>query len=37
MPHPGTYWYDSHVGTQLDRGLYGALVIENPTYCLMTA
>lgn len=25
---PGTYWYHTHVGYQLDRGLYGALIIE---------
>lgn len=29
-PDPGTYWYHSHVGTQRDRGLYGALIIEDP-------
>lgn len=29
-PHPGTYWFHPHVGTQLDRGLYGALIIEDP-------
>lgn len=30
IPHPGTYWYHSHVGTQLDRGLYGPLIVEDP-------
>ncbi len=25
---PGTYWYHTHYGYQLDRGLYGALVVE---------
>lgn len=30
-PHPGTYWFHSHVGTQLDRGLYSPLIIEDPT------
>jgi FtsP/CotA-like multicopper oxidase with cupredoxin domain len=25
---PGTYWYHTHFGYQLDRGLYGALVVE---------
>lgn len=25
---PGTYIYHSHVGLQLDRGLYGPLIIE---------
>ncbi|GAA4209284.1 multicopper oxidase family protein [Actinocatenispora rupis] len=29
-PHPGTYWFHPHVGTQQDRGLYGALVVEDP-------
>lgn len=28
VPDPGTYFYHSHSGTQLDRGLYGALVVE---------
>ena len=27
----GTYFYHSHVGTQLDRGLYGALIIDDRT------
>lgn len=30
IPDPGTYWYHSHVGTQLDRGLSGALIVEDP-------
>ena len=25
---PGTFWYHSHAGYQLDRGLYGALIVE---------
>jgi multicopper oxidase len=25
---PGTYWYHTHFGYQLDRGLYGALIVE---------
>ncbi|KAJ1684296.1 hypothetical protein LUZ63_020589 [Rhynchospora breviuscula] len=29
-PHPGTYWFHPHVGVQLDTGLLGALVIEDP-------
>ena len=29
-PHPGTYIYHPHVGTQLDRGLYGALIVDDP-------
>ncbi len=31
VPDSGTYWYHSHVGTQLDRALYGPLIIEDPT------
>lgn len=27
---PGTYWYHPHVGTQLDRGLYGMLIVDAP-------
>lgn len=30
VPDAGTYWYHSHVGTQLDRGLYGPLIIDDP-------
>ena len=30
VPDAGTYWYHSHVGTQLDRALYGPLIIEDP-------
>jgi FtsP/CotA-like multicopper oxidase with cupredoxin domain len=29
VPDAGTYWFHSHVGTQLDRGLYGPLIIED--------
>ncbi|MBU3995855.1 MAG: multicopper oxidase family protein, partial [Actinobacteria bacterium] len=29
-PDAGTYWLHPHVGTQLDRGLYGALIIDDP-------
>ena len=29
-PHPGTYWFHPHVGIQLDTGLIGALIIEDP-------
>jgi FtsP/CotA-like multicopper oxidase with cupredoxin domain len=28
--NPGTYWFHPHVGVQLDRGLYGALVVQDP-------
>lgn len=28
-PHPGTYFYHSHSGFQLDRGLYGVLIIDD--------
>ncbi|MDQ6785175.1 MAG: multicopper oxidase family protein [Actinomycetota bacterium] len=31
VPDAGTYWYHSHQGLQLDRGLYGPLVVEDPT------
>jgi len=27
---PGTYWFHPHVGAQLDRGLYGALIVDDP-------
>ncbi|MBN9629751.1 MAG: multicopper oxidase family protein [Actinobacteria bacterium] len=27
---PGTYWFHPHVGPQLDRGLQGPLIIEDP-------
>jgi FtsP/CotA-like multicopper oxidase with cupredoxin domain len=30
VPDAGTYWLHPHVGTQLDRGLYGPLIIEDP-------
>jgi len=30
LPDPGTYWYHPHVGVQLDRGLYGVVVIDDP-------
>lgn len=30
VPDPETYLYHSHVGTQLDRGTYGALVVDDP-------
>lgn len=29
-PDPGTYFYHPHSGVQLDRGLHGALVIDDP-------
>jgi FtsP/CotA-like multicopper oxidase with cupredoxin domain len=29
-PDPGTYFYHPHVGVQLDRGLYGVLLIDDP-------
>ncbi len=28
VPEAGTHWYHSHSGFQLDRGLYGALIVE---------
>jgi FtsP/CotA-like multicopper oxidase with cupredoxin domain len=30
VPDAGTYYIHSHVGTQLDRGMYGPLIIEDP-------
>lgn len=30
VPDPGTYFFHPHVGVQLDRGLYGALIVEDP-------
>ncbi|HEX2416908.1 MAG TPA: multicopper oxidase family protein, partial [Micromonosporaceae bacterium] len=30
VSHPGTYWFHPHTGTQLDRGLYAPLIIEDP-------
>ncbi len=29
-PTSGTFFYHSHVGLELDRGLYGPLIIESP-------
>jgi multicopper oxidase len=31
VPDSGTYYYHSHVGTQLDRGLQGPLIVEDPS------
>ncbi|AMT73505.1 MULTISPECIES: multicopper oxidase family protein [Mycobacteriaceae] len=30
LAHAGTYWFHPHVGTQLDRGLYAPLIVEDP-------
>jgi FtsP/CotA-like multicopper oxidase with cupredoxin domain len=30
VPDPGTYFFHPHAGVQLDRGLYGVLVVEDP-------
>ena len=30
VPYAGTYFFHPHVGLQLDRGLYAALVVEDP-------
>jgi FtsP/CotA-like multicopper oxidase with cupredoxin domain len=35
VPTAGTYFYHSHVGLQLDRGLYGPLIID-PTHETMS-
>ena len=29
-PDPGTHWFHPHVGAQLDPGLYGVLIVEDP-------
>ncbi|MEV1240458.1 multicopper oxidase family protein [Nonomuraea sp. NPDC049750] len=29
-PDPGTYWFHPHSGTQLDRGLYAPMIVEDP-------
>ncbi|EME58585.1 multicopper oxidase family protein [Amycolatopsis decaplanina] len=29
-PAPGTYWFHPHTGTQLDRGLYAPLILDDP-------
>ncbi|MFC3495803.1 multicopper oxidase family protein [Glycomyces rhizosphaerae] len=29
-PDAGTYWFHPHTGTQLDRGLYAPLIVEDP-------
>ncbi len=30
LPSPGTHWYHSHAGLQLDRGLYAPFIIDDP-------
>ncbi|MDJ0315591.1 multicopper oxidase family protein [Arthrobacter antibioticus] len=35
LPHPGTYWYHSHVEMQREQALYGALIIEDPNETLV--
>lgn len=30
VPDPGTYMFHSHSGVQLDRGLYGPLIVDDP-------
>ena len=30
VPDAGTYWFRPHVGTQLDRGLYAPLIVDDP-------
>ncbi|MEV3939023.1 multicopper oxidase family protein [Glycomyces sp. NPDC049804] len=29
-PDAGTYWFHPHTGTQLDRGLYAPLIVDDP-------
>ncbi len=31
VPDAGTYWYHPHVGVQTDYGLYGALIVDDPS------
>lgn len=31
VPEAGTHWYHAHSGYQLDRGMYGALIVEPRT------
>jgi len=31
VPDPGSYWFHPHVGVQADYGLYGALIVDDPT------
>ena len=31
VPDPGTYFFHPHVGTQLDRGLYAPLIVDDPS------
>ncbi|WP_166806322.1 multicopper oxidase domain-containing protein [Cryobacterium serini] len=37
LNQPGTYWYHSHVDMQRERGLSGALIIEDPREPLLYA
>ena len=30
LPDSGTYWFHPHSGTQLDRGLYSPLIVDDP-------
>jgi multicopper oxidase len=30
-PDPGTYWYHTHADLQRGRGLYGALIVDDPS------
>ena len=32
---PGTYFFHPHVGLQLDRALYGPLVVDDPSLCVI--
>ncbi len=31
VANPGTYWFHPHTGTQLDRGMYAPLIVEDPS------
>jgi FtsP/CotA-like multicopper oxidase with cupredoxin domain len=34
VTEPGTFWFHPHSGLQLDRGLYGALLVDDPAETL---
>lgn len=35
LPHPGTYWYHSHVEMQREQARYGTLIIDDPNETLV--
>ncbi len=30
VPDPGTYWFHPHMGLDLDRGMYAAIIVDDP-------